>query len=453
MDATSSRPLLPSGLPGHSPLSLSVSGLQMSSSLLRPPPLFLRAAAAAACNPSLERGYPRTPKCARCRNHGVVSALKGHKRFCRWRDCVCAKCTLIAERQRVMAAQVALRRQQAQEESEARDLQFMYPAAGSSEQGLAVATATGVTRASGIATPITPCYEVFGMSDQKGEEKMHKYDFYSGFMGRPLLFPHTGQMPSTLDKTSSPSLIREKSPSALEKAEDDADIQSPGSDQLSERGGSPRSLSSLDLESGSESERPKDFPSPRFSLPGSSSRQRDPTDIMLKIFPHHKRDMLDCVVQNCKGDIVQAIEQVLNSKEHKDNPNGTESNVSEPGNLQRSSSFGLPGVGLGLSMGLGTKSAFSPLQTTPTTLGSDTNIYGLTPRLSINPLRLAYSASGRGITGFMSPYVTPGFMPALQFRPPMDYSFPGMIRDFSYFQNKESLCNTGLYSRVNQENQ
>ncbi|XP_017879863.1 protein doublesex-like isoform X1 [Ceratina calcarata] len=58
----------------------------------------------------------KVKNCARCRNHGLYIPLKSHKRFCKYRNCVCDQCFVTFARQRVTAVQIALRRAVEQDE-------------------------------------------------------------------------------------------------------------------------------------------------------------------------------------------------------------------------------------------------------------------------------------------------------------------------------------------------
>nr|WJJ61475.1 DmrtA2 [Andrias davidianus] len=439
MELRSEMPGGPSGQHGVAPPPSSAAAAAVASlpvsvanSLLRGPPLLLRAT----------EKYPRTPKCARCRNHGVVSALKGHKRYCRWKDCMCAKCTLIAERQRVMAAQVALRRQQAQEESEARELQLLYGTA----EGLALAAANGIL-------PPRPAYEVFGTvcTDGSSEPKLQKFELFpKNLMQRcltPQPSPAGGKPVSTDGESVSGSVPGTSSPdvrhgSGSENGDGESFLSSPISKVMKQGEDSPGSISPLGSDSGSEPEKDEQDPSP-----SSGSRQRTPIDILIRVFPTHKRSVLELVLQGCGGDVVQAIEQILNNRGQE---KGAEETWTREGALQglqsSPSTTHRPLIAGAMTPAIGTlgsRSAFSPLQPNATHFGTDASAYPLGTHLGLNPLRLAYSAHSRGLA-FMTPYSTAGLMPTLGFRPPMDYAFSDLMRDRSNL-HKDQVYTNGLY--------
>ncbi|KAF1385720.1 hypothetical protein PFLUV_G00110720 [Perca fluviatilis] len=408
--------------------------VSMASSLLRGPPLILRAA----------DKYPRTPKCARCRNHGVVSALKGHKRYCRWKDCMCAKCTLIAERQRVMAAQVALRRQQAQEENEARELQLLYGTA----EGLALAAANGII-------PPRPNYEVFTSvnSESNSESSIQKYELFSKSQLSGSASSQQSAMgkPASTENDSAPGM---SSPdgrhggSGSENGDSESFINSPVSKPLKDGGETPGSVSSIASDSGSETDKDEQEPSPS----SAASRHMNAIDILTRVFPSHKRSVLELVLQGCGKDVVQAIEQILNnSGAQSSNKAGTAEtwtaervlqNAQQPPPSSASTTAPtrpmLPGA-----MTLSNRSAFSPLQPNSPHFGADPSTYPLGTHLGLNPLRLAYSAHSRGLA-FMTPYSTTGLMPTLGFRPPIDYAFSDLIRDRTMLHKEQGYA-SGLY--------
>ncbi|XP_003472245.1 doublesex- and mab-3-related transcription factor 3 [Cavia porcellus] len=264
----------------------------------------------------------RTPKCARCRNHGVLSWLKGHKRYCRFKDCTCEKCILIIERQRVMAAQVALRRQQANESLESLIPDSLRALPGPPQPGDSAAGPQPPSASQPSQPPTRPATELaaaaalrWASEPQPGplQAQLAKPDLSEERLGDGSSADNIEAFSDKdADQRSSPDVAKSKSCFTPESPEivsvDEAGYVA------QKNGGNPDSRPESPKYHAEQNHLLIEGPSGTVSLPFSLKANRPPLEVLKKIFPNQKPTVLELILKGCGGDLVSAVEVLLSSR-------------------------------------------------------------------------------------------------------------------------------------------